>query len=265
MSVTVFPQAAGGGQTLKTDIITTTQSWTAPTGVTRIELLLVAGGGGGGGCANTASHGGGGGGGGGVLQDILAVTPGTSYTVTIGAGGAAGSGASGFGGNGANSSFGSLRICYGGLGGWSSNGTYPTTGATIGSGSGQGTNTGSYPASGGGGASPYHLQNLGNTAAAWLAATYQYKLKQGTNGLVASGNTVQSGNTGLNGYGCGGGGGGYFGTSGGLNGGDGAFHAGNATAATPNTGSGGGGAYFFSSLFTATTGSAGIAIIRYWS
>lgn len=265
MSVTVFPAPATGGKTLKTDIITSTQSWTAPAGVTTIELLLVGGGGGGGGTSTTTGHGGGGGGGGGVIQDTLAVTPGTSYTVTIGAGGAAGSGASGPGGTGSSSSFGSLRTCFGGLGGWSSNNTYPSI-TSVSSGSGQGTNTPSYPAGAGGGANPFATFNSGTTTIVWFGSNWGFKIKQGTPGYAASNSNVGiEGNYGVNGYGCGGGGGSYNGVPGGVNAGDGANQLGNATAPRANTGSGGGGAYMWSSAFAASAGSAGIAIIKYWS
>ena len=59
-----------------------TTSWTAPAGVTLIEVLVVGGGGGGG-----FQVGGGGGGGGVIYNSAYPVTPGNAYTVTIGAGG----------------------------------------------------------------------------------------------------------------------------------------------------------------------------------
>jgi hypothetical protein len=65
-----------------------TTSWTAPTGVTSVEYLVVGGGGGSGGGFDNG--GGGGGGGGMVLNGTLSVSPDTSYTVTIGDGGAGG-------------------------------------------------------------------------------------------------------------------------------------------------------------------------------
>ena len=61
-----------------------TGSWTAPTGVTSVDYLVVAGG------ASGGWRVGGGGGAGGLLQGTnLSVTPGTTYTITVGAGGAA--------------------------------------------------------------------------------------------------------------------------------------------------------------------------------
>ena len=60
-------------------------TWTCPTGVTSIELLVVAGGGGGGGESGS------GGGGGGVVHDsAYSVTPGVTYDITVGAGGGEG-------------------------------------------------------------------------------------------------------------------------------------------------------------------------------
>jgi len=76
-------------------------TWTCPTGVTSIELLVVAGGGGGGGESGS------GGGGGGVVHDsAYSVTPGVTYDITVGAGGGEG-GQWGhiIGANGANSVF----------------------------------------------------------------------------------------------------------------------------------------------------------------
>ena len=91
MASTVFP-AASGGVTQKVQEFTATGTFTAPSNVAAVEVFLVSGGGGGG-CSvsgGSASTGSGGGGGGGVgLKRFLTVTPGTSYTVTIGGGASA--------------------------------------------------------------------------------------------------------------------------------------------------------------------------------
>ena len=63
-------------------------TWVAPLNVTQVQYLVVGGGGGAGNGYDNA--GGGGGGAGMVLTGNIAVTPGTSYTVTVGAGGAGG-------------------------------------------------------------------------------------------------------------------------------------------------------------------------------
>ena len=62
-----------------------TFTWTAPSNVTSVEYLIVGGGGGGGAAYDTGSAGGGGGGL--VLTGTISVTPGTSYSIVIGAGG----------------------------------------------------------------------------------------------------------------------------------------------------------------------------------
>ena len=60
-----------------------TYTWVAPTGVTSIQVLVVGGGGGG----SNYNSAGGGGAGGLIYNSAFAVTPGSSYTVTVGAGG----------------------------------------------------------------------------------------------------------------------------------------------------------------------------------
>lgn len=95
-------------------------SWTCPAGVTQVLVYGMGGGAGGGGGANATSSAGGSGGYGGmgcVLQPvILNVTPNTTYSITIGSGGAGGtnsaigSPATSLGGAGTNTSFGALMI-----------------------------------------------------------------------------------------------------------------------------------------------------------
>jgi hypothetical protein len=119
-------------------------TWTAPTGVTKVRLLLTAGGGGGGGGSNfgyvigrTT------GGMGGAVLAIVSVTPGNSYTVTVGSGGIGGAfvAANAPGNNGTSggtTSFGSLASVTGGTGGKGAgvsgsptNGTHTVTGTVI--------------------------------------------------------------------------------------------------------------------------------------
>lgn len=115
-------KSLSGGRIQKTDIIKSTQSWTAPADVTSIEIILCGGGGGGGNYYSGTSglDWQGAGGGGSVFYDKLSVTPGSSYTVTIGAGGAGNS-------VGGTSSFGALMTAVGG-----SNGSGSTPGAAAG-------------------------------------------------------------------------------------------------------------------------------------
>jgi hypothetical protein len=97
---------------------TSSGSWTAPAGVTRIRLTLIAGGGSGG--SSNYSGGAGAGGAGAALRTEWArVTPGYTYTVTVGAGGAAPPGNSD-GNSGTPSLFTDDQmeyITYGGIGG----------------------------------------------------------------------------------------------------------------------------------------------------
>lgn len=74
----------------------TTYSWTPPTGISNIDLLVVAGGGGGG-----SRHAGGGGAGGLIKQTGFAITS-SALSITVGAGGTAGAGGSTSGYDGAS-------------------------------------------------------------------------------------------------------------------------------------------------------------------
>ena len=110
---------------------TASGSWVAPAGVYSISALSVGGGGGGGASRSNSStlvYTGGGGGGGGVVDAIFPVVPGTTYTVTIGTGGA-GANTTAAGSNGTNTTFGSLFTAPGGQGGVSYVGSayVPTT------------------------------------------------------------------------------------------------------------------------------------------
>lgn len=82
-----------------------TYTWTAPAGVTSVKALVIAGGGAGG------NNGGGGGAGGMIYNSAVSVTPGNTYTVTVGAGGAPYNK-----GNAQNSVFSSLTAIAGGNG-----------------------------------------------------------------------------------------------------------------------------------------------------
>ena len=70
------------GYTVTSFTTATSTTWTCPTGVTQVELLVVGGGGGGG-----SDVAGGGGAGGVIYRPAYPVTPGTVYTVVTGAGG----------------------------------------------------------------------------------------------------------------------------------------------------------------------------------
>jgi PKD repeat protein len=82
---------------------TGTTTWVCPAGVTSINYLVVAGG------ASGGSFYAAGGGAGGVLAGTMAVTPGATYNVSVGTGGAS-TNANTHGNNGANSSFGNTTV-----------------------------------------------------------------------------------------------------------------------------------------------------------
>ena len=65
-----------------------TYSWTCPAGVTSVSVVCIGGGGGGNGGGNGVGGAGGGGGGGLGYKNNISVTPGQSYTVVVGGGGA---------------------------------------------------------------------------------------------------------------------------------------------------------------------------------
>jgi hypothetical protein len=236
-------------------------TWTAPLDVNSVEVLVVAGGAGG--SENTA--GGGGGAGGVIYNSSYPVTPGTTYTVTVGAGGATTS-------NGQNSNFANIIAIGGGTGGDYGNPT-GTSGRSGGSGGGGGFCQTTAPALGGPG-----IYTQGNAG--------------GTGSTVGSGGGGGAGRVGGNATGAGGGGGGpglafnisgtsvYYGggggggaeasgssgvASGGVGGGgNGAYRpsATVATSGTANTGGGGGGCYNLAHP-SAGVGGSGVVIVKY--
>ena len=102
-------------------VFTSSGTFTIPLGVTKIDIFCVGGGGGGGaGRGNNMQNSGGGGGGGYTATKLnYAVTPGTVFPITVGAGGSGGPIGSGKGGTGGTSSFGSVLSAAGGEGGGS--------------------------------------------------------------------------------------------------------------------------------------------------
>lgn len=115
----------------------TSGSWVAPAGITSAIVLAKGGGGGGqagwrvtttltrpGGTSGLANY---------FVPSVLEVTPGTSYSITIGSGGSGGAGsASGNGGNsgsaGNNTTFGAIKTWYGAPGGGSDTSSKKTWG-----------------------------------------------------------------------------------------------------------------------------------------
>jgi hypothetical protein len=251
---------------------TTSTTWTCPANVTQVEVLVVAGGGGGGGIIA-----GGGGAGGVVYVPNYAVTPGTVYTVVVGAGGTGGvgwnnPGQRGIKGN--NSQFDQL-VAQGGSGGGAHGGASSTDtevgGSTGGTSSGAETSIpitgqghrggrGDGSAGGGGGGAGGAGQNGQSTGVVSVS-----KAGDGGPGLLFSISGTPT-------YYAGGGGGGgrdgsVFTTSrGGVGGGTaGTNPTTKAADAAANTGGGGGGGGYSGSSASQMggNGGSGIVIIRY--
>jgi len=139
---TIQTTAASAGGQIQAVIFTSSTTWTAPTGVTKVFVTCVGGGGGASygtdACGNWVN---GVGGGGGIVVSSITVVPGTVYTITVGTGGA-GKATGGTAGSGSTSSFGSLVTSTGGGGGtftYTAPSTYTATAGAQGSGSTTGT------------------------------------------------------------------------------------------------------------------------------
>ena len=214
-----------------------------------VEVLVVAGGGGGGV--------GGGGAGGLIYNSAFPVSVGTTYSVTVGAGGAASTFWGGNGSSGSNSAFSSLTATGGGAGNHASpspsggsggGGGYLSPGGagTAGQGfaGGAGLGAPNYPGGGGGGAGAAGADAVSTSVAGAGGVGFRYDIS-GTPTYYAGGGggSTQGGGTGAaGGLGGGGAGGGNV----------------NGTAGTANTGGGGGGGTNFGGA-----GGSGIVIVRY--
>jgi len=211
-----------------------TYTWVAPTGVTSVKALVIAGGGAGG------TNGGGGGAGGMIYNAAVSVTPGSSYTVTVGRGGFTNNK-----GNATNSVFSSLTAIAGGNGC-----TYSVVAAQSG-GSGGGGMLNSN-AGGAGTAGQGYAGGTGNNGNS--GNTYYGAGGGGAGGVGYNGGDSRGGPgllnsiTGVPLYYAGGGGGNYFITNtayraaGGIGGGGSGENGkhGPAAGGRPNTGGGGG-------------------------
>jgi hypothetical protein len=240
-----------------------------------VTYLVVAGGGSGGGY-----YVGGGGGAGGLLTGSTILTLGTTYTITVGAGGAITTGAN-TGANGNNSSLGSIAIAVGGGGGGyffspftntngingGSGGGAAYTGTTVGLGtSGQGNNGApgnSAPNQGGGGG------GAGSAGSNTSGTAYNIG-PDGGSGIASSitGSTVYyaggggAGGDVWGGSGQAGGGNGGGGNTGGQGGSGGTVTgATSGTSGAANSGGGGGGAGGNVTTITGGAGGSGVVII----
>jgi len=262
-----FPPAAQGNGTIQQAVATYTFTPLFTSGT--IAALVVGGGGAGAGDGST-NVGSGGGGGGGVLYNSgsLTMNNGTSYTITVGAGGYTSGSAANLRHGASSTIIGSGFTTLTGVGG-GGGGNYQTTpGAAGGSGGGASapagysggsstqTSTGGtgYGNSGGTGANTYG--GGGGGAGGSASGTSQ----NGGNGISIS----ITGSATL--YGGGGGGSGTT-TSGGGNGGGGTGGQGNGTTSGTNgtAGTGGGGGAQINSGTTVGQGGSGIVVIRFKS
>ena len=261
---------AGSGVTITNGPGTITIAATGTSGAIAVDYLVAAGGAGGG-RESFSSGVGGGGGAGGLLIGTLAVNRGTTYTVTIGAGGAIyGAGPSGaVGGTGGNSSFSTILALGGGGGGGGT--ANPASGANGGSGGGGANTTGGTTFGSGtngqgrnGGVAAGTATNAGAGGGGGAGAVGGNANGAGTAGVGGAG--IASSITGTSTTYAGGGGGcGYTvaGAGGAGGGGAGAVYGGaNAVSGTVNTGGGGGGVANLTST-TGTTGGSGIAVFAY--
>lgn len=209
MGVTRFPEA-----TNRQVDFNSSGTWTCPAGVYSAKFLVVGAGGAGGGVGNggaTQYVSGGGGGGGAVKLVDLAVTPGTSYTITIGAKGTGA--AASAGGNGSftevlNGAIVLIRAL-GGRGGegYSAAGALllSTSAVSVASGAGEGA-LGTSPRVGGGGGGAASIQNY-YTSYSGGSDAFGIEGSAGYSGSTSGSATTSPGGVGINGYGAGGGGG----------------------------------------------------------
>ena len=237
-------------------------AWAGSQTTPYVEYLVVAGGG---------SGGGGGGGAGGLLQGVVPITPGTSLTVTIGAGGnASGSTGGTTGSVGNNSVFGTVTAYGGGAAGADN-----AKGGNGGSGGGPGASSSGFYAGGQGiagqgntgGNNPGYTGFPYSSAGGGGAGSVGLSAMPGVNASAGGGSGISSTISGTVTIYAGGGGGGGTSLSGGApnsvggaGGGGGGGYSGNGTAGTANTGGGGGGA---GSAAYAGNGGSGIVIISY--
>ena len=132
--------SAGGVSPDSIVTLTSGTSWTCPAGVTKVRGICVGGCGGGG--WGNGSISGGSGGGGGASVFVAPVTPGASYTYSIGAGGSAAGSAGGSGGGGGTTTMTINGESFTGSGGSGGTGSSPYLGGDGGSGSVGGTSRG---------------------------------------------------------------------------------------------------------------------------
>jgi hypothetical protein len=183
-------------------------TFTVPAGVTSLTVQSWGTGGSGGGVtASLSSRGGGGGGGGAYNAAILSVSPGQTYTVTIGALGATGTGNGGAGGATIFTGVGGTVTANGGSGGVSNNGAGGAGGVGNFNGGSGGTGNASNGAGGGGAAGSNANGGNGATASAGIGGAGLPNIAPYKGGNGAANKTgTGTGNSGVSPGGGGGGG-----------------------------------------------------------
>lgn len=256
---------------------------------TSVEYLVVAGGAGGGygrsvnvfdsklGYDVNVMVGGGGGGAGGYRTATgLAVSAGTNYTVTVGAGGSSNSGDLASDRNGSNSVFSSITSTGGGGGGGYGGGGNAATGGSGGGGIYQidkrRTNcafTGDFNGNGAAGTSGQGNSGVSPSGPAGGGGGGAGAGGSGGNGGSGSASSITGSSVTRAGGGGGGARAGQAVGTGGSGGGGGGSNAGTATSGGANTGGGGGGGGCLECTFTSDTtysggnGGSGVVVIRY--
>lgn len=273
MGFTKFPLP-----TNRTVDFTSSGTWICPAGVYSAEFFVVGAGGGGGGTgvSGATMYAVAGGGGGGAVKTVnLSVTPGTSYTITIGAKGTGASNAVGGNGgftevlNGATV----LVRAFGGQGGGgcvSGSATQPTLSRTVGGAGGQANSEQASAQIGGGGGGAVLGYND-------TTVTNVLNAAEGARGRAATATVNQQyqtfGSGGINGYGAGGSGGAALASASAYNISGASYFAGvgnyqtatglgNGTAAVANTGCGGGGGSSHTNAGSTSGGNGADGLVR---
>lgn len=245
-------------------------TFTPPTGVSNVSVLVVAGGAGGGYATNNGRPSGGGGAGGLKVNAALAVAN-QSYAIAVGGGGAGGTTSTDNGSNGGNSSIGALISATGGGGGGGSDTADGGIAGSLG-GSGGGGKAGSPAGAGGagttnegnaGGSSNTDNSGGGGGGAGGLGGNATTGPQVGGAGGVGTASLI----TGASVVYAGGGGGGSLSASGGTAGTGGSGGGGNGSAtgvgAAGTGGLGGGGGGSSSAAVVGGAGGSGVVIIRF--
>ena len=281
---------ATGGDTIMTDgtywyhTFVSSGTFTPQKGLS-CDYLVVAGGGGGAGQYYYPQGGGGAGGlrstvtatgGGGSLESKLSLASGTSYTVTIGAGGAGATGPLGGaasthrGTQGSNSVF-STITSVGGGGGAASDSAATSGGSGGGAGDvsgGAGTAGQGYAGGASGGGGGWSTGGGGGGAGAVGGNGTNPTPGAGGIGVQLTAFATPTGTGANSGYYAGGGGGASYDSlsvgAGGSGGGGAGSSTSSGVAGTANTGGGGGaGSKYFSTFYNGGNGGSGIVIVRY--